>query len=152
MTLNMNIGQAIALFTRIAADLPLVEHSALERAAVLIENDAKASVGEYQVAAGPFVEWARLADATKADRVAKGFPEDEPELRTGALRDSIQHQTGTHEAHVGSDALVMVYQELGTAKMPPRSILGGAAVRKADEVRDLVGDAVVAHIAGKRAI
>ena len=155
-----NLMHTLASFVAHLAALTIeVEHEAhhaLERAAIIVETEAKDSMGEYQVAAGPFAAWAELADATKADRVAQGFPENEPELRTGGLRDSIQHQVRISgaggEAHVGSDSQIMVYQELGTSRMPPRSILGGAAFRKADEVRDVVGGGVVAVIEGRRAI
>src|SRR5258708_1324272 len=97
------------------------EKRALERAAKLVEKTAKAEIGEYQDGAGEVVGWAELADSTKADRVHQGFPENEPELRTGKLRDSIGHRVGTNEAVIGSDDPVMEYQELGTSKMPPRS-------------------------------
>ncbi|WP_214680105.1 hypothetical protein, partial [Escherichia coli] len=43
-------------------------------------------------------------------------------------------------AHVGSNDDKAVWQELGTSRgIPPRSFLGGAAVRKSAEVRDIIG-------------
>ncbi len=130
-----------------AVEVVAAEHHALEHAAELVEAEAKASVGHYQAQSGPFAAWAELADATKDDRVAQGFPANEPELRTGELRDSIEHTVTGHEAEIGSDSEVMEYHELGTAKMPPRSILGGAAARKADQVAEIFGAEVVGVLA-----
>lgn len=124
------------------------QHAALEAAVVVIETEAKEAIGHYQAEAEPFAAWDPLADATKAERVALGYPEDEPELRSGELRDSIQHTAGLDEAVVGSDSDIMVYQELGTSHMPPRSILGGAAVRKTPEVLELIGGYSVAALIG----
>ncbi len=140
----------------LAAMVIEVEHEtkeALERAAQLVATEAKAEIGIYQDAAGPFAEWPELADSTKADRVSKGFSENKPLLRTGGLRDSIEHQVSGDTAHVGSDSDVAVYQELGTARgIPPRSFLGGAAFRKEHEIRQLAGESAVAVIEGKKAV
>lgn len=127
------------------AELVVAEAEGLHKAAEIVKAEAKASVGEYQPQSGPFAAWAPLADATKVDRVSQGYPEDEPELRSGALRDSIESTVlpNMREAEVGSDSDVMVYQELGTAKMPPRSILGGAAARREQDVVDLLSDRAV---------
>lgn len=139
---------------KLVAEVALAEHEGLEHAAKIVEREAKESVGHYQPQSGPFVAWAELADSTKDDRERLGFPADEPELRAGALRDSIQHTVETHPlsesvAEIGSDSEVMVFQELGTSNMPPRSILGGAAARKEREVVDVLGDAVVAALIGE---
>ena len=63
-------------------------------------------------------------------------PADEPELRNGRMRDTIEHtvHSGGREAEVGSDDEILFFQELGTENMPPRSILGGAAARVAEDV------------------
>lgn len=124
----------------------MVENDTLERAAIIIEVEAKESLGTYQSDSGPFPAWQELADATKADRVAQGYPENEPELRSGALRDSIEHTVLTHSAEIGSDEPVMEFQELGTAHMPARSILGGAAARKTDAVLEELGESIYASL------
>lgn len=131
-----------------------VSEASMERAARVVEKEAKDSIGTYQDKSGPFVGWAELADSTKADRVRQGFSENDPELRTGDLRASIEHtivrsRLGDVEAEVGSNSDVMVYQELGTAKMPPRSILGSAAVRKEREVVEIIGGGLVAALIGE---
>jgi hypothetical protein len=125
---------------------------ALERAARVVEKEAKRSIGDYQNAAAPFAGWAELADSTKEDRVRQGYPENEPELRDGTMRDGIEHTVIMHDvsgvAYVGSDSQILEWQELGTSKMPPRSILGGALVRKEEKVAELIGGSVYAALTG----
>lgn len=127
---------------------------ALEKAAVLIEKEAKSLIGEYQSEAGPFMAWAPLADSTLEEKARLGYTgqvsQDDPLLRTGEMRDSIKHKViGTSEAHVGSDSDIAVFQELGTDKIPPRSFLGTAAVHKEKEVAEIIGESVVMALIGK---
>lgn len=130
------------------AEIVIEEDHALRHAAEIVQEEAKKSVGEYQPQSGPFAAWAPLAETTKEDRVRQGFPGDEPELRTGELRDSIETAilVRGREAEIGSNSDVMVYQELGTSKMPPRSILGGAAARVEQEVVQVLGDGAIAAL------
>lgn len=151
---EMSLLEFAALLPRLAVEAVAAEHEALEYAARVVEKEAKDAVGHYQEASGPFAAWAELADATKADREHQGYPANEPELRTGELRDSIEHTvgaslSGAHSAEIGSNSDVMVYQELGTPKMPPRSILGGAAARKEKEVVEILGGTVFAALVGE---
>ena len=134
---------------RIGAEMVVVEHDALERAAVIVDREAKRSVGHYQAQAGPFAAWEDLAESTQQDRAAHGYPDNEPELRTGEMRDSIEHVVHGREADIGSNSEILEWQELGTAKMPPRSILGGAAVRKAPAVAHEIGESVVMALVGE---
>lgn len=119
---------------------------AMERACQVVEHEAREEIGSYQGAAAPFPAWAELADSTKADRVRQGFPENDPLLRTGEMRDSIGHSVvatgvGTVEGTVGSTSQIAVYQELGTDRIPPRSFLGGALMREEAVVVKILGDA-----------
>lgn len=139
-----------AHLARLPVLVAIEQHAALEHAAQLVEKRAKDKFGEYQQAAGPFVGWAELADSTKADRVAHGYSENNPLLRDGSQRASIGHRADVNEAVVGSDSQVMVYLELGTSKMPPRSTLGGAAVESAHEVVEILGAGVVAALVGNQ--
>jgi len=50
-----------------------------------------------------------------------------PLLETGELRASIEWNSTGNEGHVGSNNDKAVWHELGTAKIPPRSFLMGAA-------------------------
>ena len=144
--------RSIAAFVTHIAEVDVVQREGqaigLERAAVIIETEAKAEIGHYQEAVGPFAAWAELADSTKADRVQRGFSENEPLLRTGALRDSIQHRSDNSDAMIGSDSPIAEYQELGTATIPPRSFLGGAAARKSEEAVNEIGRHIVAGLIG----
>lgn len=107
----------------------------LKKAAKIIEKAAKDEFGEYQPKVGSFNEWAELAESTKEDRLKKGFIENDLLLRTGQLRDSIEHEVKGLEAVIGSKDEVMVYQEFGTSKIPPRPVLGPATYRNKDKIK-----------------
>jgi phage gpG-like protein len=114
-------------------------HYGLKEVAHGIEKAAKEEIGHYQPAVGPFPAWAELADSTKADRMRQGFSENDPLLRTGELRDSISSEVVGLEAVVGSDSDVMVWQELGTKTIPPRPVLGPAAISNEDRIKEILG-------------
>jgi hypothetical protein len=120
----------------------------LEYTGKTVEKAAKDKFGEYQDEAGPFAEWAPLAESTKQDRIAKGFPEDEPLLRTGDTRDSIGHRVGFQEVEIGSDSEILEYLEFGTEKMPARSTLGGAAFEQAPKIVERLGVEMTAFLSG----
>lgn len=126
-----------------------MERRALEKAAKVVEKRAKKKIGEYQDQAGPFIAWPELADFTKDDRLRKGFTENDPGLRTGEMRDSIEHVVTGSEAHVGSNDDKLVWFELGTEKQPPRSVLGGAAVEEMDKIIEIIGESAVAALVGE---
>ena len=109
-----------------------------------VEHEAKAEIGHYQDAAGPFGDWPELAPSTRAEEQRLG--------RTGDLPNSIEHTVMGDEAHVGSNSEIAAYLELGTAHIPPRSFLGGALVRKEDEVVAIVGSAVVGALIGREPV
>ena len=134
--------------------------AALERAARVVKTEAKAELGQYQDAAPPLVGWAELAQATKDQRVALGFTENDPGLRSGEMRDGIEHEVevtahvGTilhGRATIGSADDKMLWFEIGTERQPPRSALGGALVRKTNEVVDIIGHGAAAALTGRGA-
>jgi phage gpG-like protein len=133
----------------LAVEIERRQRSALDEAARVVEAEAKREIGNYQSAAPPFGAWPHLAEATQKDRVAQGFTANDPLLRTGKLRESIGRRVGDKEAVVGSDLDIALYQEMGTQTIPPRSFLGGAAVRKSDEVARILGGRVVAALRGE---
>lgn len=117
-----------------------IEHGkdkGLEKACVILETEAKRVIGTYDY------QWPQLAPSTQADRARKGFPPNEPLLRTGELRDSIGHTVGHGEAWVGSNSKIAVYQELGTRTIPPRSFLSGAVSAKQEEVEKVFAGIVM---------
>lgn len=134
---------------RLAAIGHEVAHHATEKAAEEIEVTAKAEIGKYQEAMGPFPAWAPLAESTEREKRRLGYPPDSPLLRTGEMRDSIQHQTSGLEAAIGSTDKKMVYHELGTSKMPPRPVLGLAAYESKKRVQVLMSEIVFSWLAGR---
>lgn len=142
MTQVLTIPQFVVAMARVAATLPVARHHALEHAAVIVETEAKRVIGTYE--ARP--EWPDLAEATKADRVRQGYAENEPLLRTGEMRDSIEHNVDGRVAHVGSNDDKAVWQELGTRTIPPRSFLKSSAVSKAKEIEHAIGRVMHAHL------
>lgn len=145
-----SLGAFGAYLLDAAAKEAVALETGLKRAAQHVEKVAKSEFGEYQPARGSFPAWVELADATKADRVAKGFTENDPLLRTGDLRDSIGNRVAGLDAEIGSDDDVMVYQELGTEKMPPRPVLGPAAIRSEKAIQRILGEAALLGILGTK--
>lgn len=123
-------------------------HEALGASAEYLEKTAKDEFGEYQLGIGPFTAWPELADSTKADRVAKGYTENDPLLRTGELRDSIQHEVVGFDAFVGSTSDIMPFQEFGTSRIPPRPVLGTALQKCWPMIQRVMGEAVATGISG----
>ena len=148
--MTMELLELAAKLGEIEIAQHVMERHALEKAAVIVEKRAKEKVGTYQEQAGPFVAWPELADATKDDRLHKGFTENDPGLRTGEMRDSIEHTVLDGEAHVGSDDDKLVYFELGTIHQPPRSVLGGAVVDEIDRIMETIGAEAVASLVGEK--
>lgn len=118
------------------------QHEALEKAAKLVEKDAKARIGHYQDAVGPLPAWEELAQSTKDTREHLGFEPDDPLLRTGGMRDSIDHEVVGDHATVGATAPQAKFIEMGTSEMPQRSFLAAAAYSKEEEIGELIGEAV----------
>lgn len=140
-----------------AAELEMSE--TLHVASDMVQHRAKEKIGHYQLAVGEFVEWTQLKDSTKADRVAKGYPADEPLLRDGTLRDAIHTDVHRDHAFVGVESGltpdgksdigdIAVYLEMGTANMPPRPFLGPALYEQRDEITKLLARSVFAAMRG----
>ncbi|MBI1214127.1 MAG: hypothetical protein GC190_21910 [Alphaproteobacteria bacterium] len=121
----------------------------LDRAAAVIQRRAKGEIGNYQPAVGPFQEWAPLAESTLEQKEAGGYsPPDNPLLRTGGMRASIEREVHGTEAIVGTKDPTLVFHEFGTAKMPARPVLGPAAVRSKDDVQKIIGAAMLSGLIG----
>ena len=146
---ELSIAEFVARLAEVTIATEHETRAALEESARLVESEAKSEIGDYQPEAGPFAAWAELADATKQDRVAQGYSENDPLLRSGALRESIEHTVMAREAHVGSNSPVAIYQERGTGKITARSFLGGALFRKQDEVAEVCGRHFIGALAGR---
>jgi hypothetical protein len=115
---------------------PILEaatHELLELQCEVVEAEAKRVIGTYDYG------WPQLAESTQKDRVNKGFSANEPLLRTGGLRDSIQHEIRDGVGYVFSNSPIARYQELGTERIPPRSFLGGASRAMEDRCHEIAG-------------
>lgn len=120
----------------------------LDKAAAAVEATAKSEIGVYQDAVAPFPAWADLADSTEREKERLGYPLDAPLLRKGDLRDSYGHQVSALEAAIGSPLMEAVWQEIGTPTIPPRAVLGPAAIRNSDVIKRILGKAVVTGLLG----
>lgn len=149
MAQEFSIAGFIAHMVDKFGGLVVAEDIALHKSAQIVLDEAKSIPGEYQSGAGPFASWAPLAASTLADKARKGYPSPSPELRTGELRDSYEMTVNFPKAHVGSNSDIAVWQEMGTSKMPPRSIVGLAAVRKEKDVHQIIGKTVLAALTGE---
>jgi len=113
-----------------------------------IKETAKAELGHYQPAVEHFEAWKELADATKENRVKKGFTENDPLLASGSMRESIDDEVVGLDGYVGSDQDKAVWMELGTDKAPPRSFLGPAVIHNEDLIKEVLGAALVTGLLG----
>jgi phage gpG-like protein len=147
VTKDLTLLGAAEMFTTLGLEAEHHNHHALESAAKIVQRQAKAYIGTYD-ATYPTV-WLPLAESTKKDRVSKGFPEDEPLLRTGAIRDSIKYQADHHEANIGTDLQIAVWHELGTSRFVPRPFLEPALKEKTPEILEKIGAIVVGHLSGE---
>lgn len=139
-----------SLFAAVA--LPVITVVELERGlktcAVAIEASAKAEIGSYQGAVGPFSAWPSLAESTQTERERLGFTPDDPLLRRGDLRESIEHEVSGMTAVIGSKDDVAAYQEFGTDKIPPRPFMGPAVIHNEKVIVNVLGGAVARGISG----
>jgi hypothetical protein len=126
--------------------------AALERVSAKVEKTAREEIGTYQDAIGPFPAWAELADSTKEDRVNQGYSENDPLLRSGELQNSMGHEVHDLVGTIGSTSDIMVYQEFGTANIPPRPVLGPAVLHNHDAIIKELGGAVVNGLIGRNVI
>lgn len=117
-----------------------------EAAGAELERHAKALVGTYD--AQP--RWPELAESTKADRVRRGFSANEPELRTGSLRNSIGHRADDHGVTLGSTSPIAPYQEHGTSSIPPRPFISATMFQHGHAAADTIARHVVGALAGQR--
>lgn len=158
-TVLTSFEQAAALFLARAAELRVELEAGLHKVGAHIETVAKEEIGHYQPAEGPFPAWAPLAQTTLEGwggypgKIELGYaPPDNPLLRTGEMRESIGHEVHDLEAVIGSNDETLLYQELGTAAMPPRPVLGPAAHKSKPAIEMLIGAALVTGIAGQEGL
>jgi len=120
----------------------------LEKAAKVVRDEARAVIGTYQEAAGPFGEWPPLADRTLETNT-----ENTPGLVTGEMRDSINTHVEGDEAQIGSNDPKLLWFELGTVGpgdhvQPPRSVLGASVIHTEKEIVAILGHGTARTLIG----
>jgi phage gpG-like protein len=86
--------------------------------------------------------------AILADRVRDalstlpGGPHDHPWLQSGGLRDSITHEAEGDDAVVGSRSPVALFQEHGTATLPPRPTFAPVASERGADIANSIAIAL----------
>lgn len=148
MTEFKSIASFVDHLATLHAKEALALRTGLKRSAEIVEKQAKSEIGNYQHAVGSFDAWQELADSTKEDRLKKGFTENDPLLRDGALRNSIKHEVHGLDAVIGSESEIALYQEIGTNTIPPRSFLGTALENKQSQIVRLIGEHAVGALVG----
>jgi hypothetical protein len=154
MTQQFNSLGAFALhLASVASSQAIAMQHGLETVARRVEETAKDEIGTYQPGVGPFQAWHELADATKKDRLAHGYTENDPLLRRGDLRDSYEHAVAGYEAIIGSKSNIALWQELGTSRgIPPRPVLGPAVIHNHAYILKVLGGATVNGLMGRAPI
>lgn len=147
-----SLGEMATHMAGMAVRMYVQEQAGLERALRVIEKKAKSEFGVYQPSTGPFPAWPELAETTKDDRLRHGYTENDPLLRSGALRASSSHEVQGLEGVAGSKDPVMAYQEFGTPTIPARPVWGPAEIQTRDTVARILAAVVINGIAGGDAI
>ena len=91
-----NLSSLISFFSgTLIRNMPSVQHGMLERAGVMVEEEAKRVLGDYEYG------WAPLSPYT----IAKKATGDSPGLETGEMRDSVYHTVTYGAGGNGSKSL-----------------------------------------------
>lgn len=119
-----------------------------------MEKEAKHKIGHLQSGHGHYKDWAELADATKRDKERKGFvfnSDYNPLLRTGDLKNSIHFKVMSPKLlYLASSSQIMIYQELGTVNIPPRSVLGLTAIESIKTIQYVFSQFLVNVFSGEK--
>ena len=132
----------VAHLKTIERDMHTLGPMIVEKACAMVAAEARRVIGKG------YDSWPELKPETMAERVRLGFKANEPLLRTGQLRDSIQWTSHGNEGFIGSNDPVAVFQELGTSRIPPRPFLSGAAAAMGPKIEKMAVRAVLSVMAG----
>src|ERR1700730_12162172 len=138
MTRTFSVLEFVAHLKVLDMEMKAVSHGVVARACELICAEAKRVLGTEGY------DWPALSPATLAHQMQSGML-----LETGELRGSIEWNSSGIEAAVGSNLDKAVWHELGTARIPPRPFLAGAAVAMEEKIHKSAARAVVACSAGR---
>jgi len=131
-----------AIFAGAAADLKH-QHNTMEKVGKLIEETAKAAIGDPHNG----MQWPPL----KPETVARKPAGNTPLLETGELRDSIEHRVISHNhVAIGTNDPKAIFHEFGTSRIPPRPFLWGAWEHSQHKVKEIVGRGVFGKLTGEK--
>jgi phage gpG-like protein len=128
----------VAKLKTIELEMKVLDHAIVARACEMIAAEARRVIGEG------YDDWPALAPSTLAKKMM-----NTPLLETGELRGSIEWNSEGDRGEVGSNLEKAVWHELGTARIPARSFLAGAAMRMEDKIHKMAARAVMAVMLGK---
>ncbi|HVC52769.1 MAG TPA: HK97-gp10 family putative phage morphogenesis protein [Stellaceae bacterium] len=124
-----SLGALARHLEAVAAAMPEAEYRILRLAGATVQRIARDKLGHYQEG------WPELASSTIADKERNGWPVPSPELRSGAMSDSITFEVGPRSVTIGSESPIAAWQEFGTSKMPARPFLGPAMIEAEPEIK-----------------
>jgi phage gpG-like protein len=128
----------VAKLKAIEHDMDALGPAIIRKACEMVAEEARRVIGEG------YDYWPALKPETLARKMM-----NTPLLETGELRASIEWTSSGLEGAVGSNNDKAVWHELGTARIPPRSFLMGAAIEMEPQIHVLFKRAVIAVIAGR---
>ena len=145
------------LITNVVNKYERREQNLLKIVGRFIEKESKEIIGHRQSGVGDgYGAWPDLAEATKVEKErlgdGSGANEWQPLLRTGEMRDSISFSVAQHKVYIGAMSDIMIYQEKGTARIPPRPVLGLAMYKEKVKMRFAIGNFMFAWITDIRAM
>ena len=156
MKTSASLPGFILELARIASEVEASRRAGLEKAALIIETDAKDSLGTAVNG------WPELAESTQVQRAKDGYTPNDPLLRSKTLYGAITHEvqsqsralvgvpsdTGEVEPEGALVADVAADMEWGTYRAPPRPFMGPAAARKGKEAAEAVGGVLTMRLKG----
>lgn len=148
-----------AHFGVMATHVQHIEEEMLAHACEMIADRAKEVIGTYSYS------WPQLAPATQTSRTQLGFPPNEPLLRSGELRDSIEWVVDRgasflpsrtsdsffergHHGYVGSNNMKAVWNFLGTPTIPARDPILDATMQLMPQIEQHFGQRFHAWLSG----
>lgn len=155
-----SISQFVEFLETRPAAIRAEQTHGMHEAADMLVKCAQDMIGDYQEAAGPFPRWAELSEATLQGgvdqhghrfpgKIELGYaPPDNPLLRTGALRISIEKHIEENRITIGSHDPVAHYQEFGTSTIPARSFIGRAMFVEGHQASHIVFAHILAAMFG----
>lgn len=143
-----NFGDLALEFLTLGPSLVANLHTGMDNLGGALVRRMEAKIGKYQGASGGFPAWAPLAQSTEDRKQAAGYRLDAPLLATGEMGESFKHTVGVNDLVAGSTDPKMVFHEFGTAKMPPRPVVGPVGFESKELIQATMGSALVSAFVG----